>query len=190
MHLASRVNVVQAGKHPIPTASAWVFQPPRQCSWGEWGKRELTAREGGKWHYISLQKRRLACHVNRNQIQGEPQRPCSLSRAAAVAWGVVSEQQGQVRERVSGAVSCWSWSATVKESFFVILSRVCSLNAHSSSGGSWSPSGEATRAVVLITTLPIRRPQTTKAKGSPNALPACGTCGRARTRIQVSCLCS
>lgn len=72
----------------------------------------------------------------------------------------------------------------MKESSIVILSRVCSLNAHSSFDGSWSPSGEAMSAVVVITTLLIRRPQTTKAKGSLKA--ACGMCGRARTQIQVS----
>lgn len=83
-----------------------------------------------------------------------------------MAWGVVSEQQGQVRERVFGAVNCRSWGATVKESFFVILSRVCSVNAHSSSNGFWSPSAKTTRAVMVTTTLPIRRPQTTEAKGS------------------------
>ena len=99
---------------------------PGSVPWAEWGKQELTAREGGKWHYISLQKRRLACHVNGKQMRGQPQRQCSLSWAAAVAWGVVSEQQGQVRERVSGARNCRLGVQPLKESFGVTLSRVCS----------------------------------------------------------------
>lgn len=57
MHLASRMNVVQAGRHPVPHHLRGSLSLPGSVPWAEWGKQELTAREGGKWHYISLQKK-------------------------------------------------------------------------------------------------------------------------------------
>lgn len=96
--------LLHSGPHPHGS-----LQPPRQrSSLGQVAEAGATAREGGKWRYISLQKRRLACHVTRNQIQGQSQRQCSRSGTAVVAWRVVSEQQWGVREWVSGAVNCLS----------------------------------------------------------------------------------
>lgn len=117
MHLPSRMDVVQAGRPPVrvslcstlaPTRMDLCSLPRQRSSLGQVAEAGATAREGGEWRYISLQKRRLACHVTRNQIQGQSQRQCSRSGAAVVAWRVVSDQQGGVREWVSGAVNCLS----------------------------------------------------------------------------------
>lgn len=56
------------------------LQPPRQCCFLDWvGEAGADSQGWRKMCYISLKKRWLACHVNRNQIRGQPQRQCSYS---------------------------------------------------------------------------------------------------------------
>lgn len=47
MHLASRVNVVQAGKHPVPTASA-VFSASQAVFLGRVGEAGADSQRGRK----------------------------------------------------------------------------------------------------------------------------------------------